>query len=243
MSVSGGLAIEGLRATVGAFILTVDLSLGPTEAVAVIGPNGAGKTTLLRALAGLLPIDGGRVTLGARVLDDAATDLHLPPQQRGVAVVFQDVRLFPKLDVRENVAFGPRSRGLPRRDAHAVADRHLADVGLATLAGRPSAGLSGGEAQRVGLARALATDPDLLLLDEPLAAVDVAARDELREVVRERITVLGRPALIVTHDPADALVLADRILVLEDGRVVQDASADEVRAHPASPWVARMLSD
>lgn len=237
------LRVEGLHAHVGAFTLSVDLRVAPDGTVAVIGPNGAGKTTLLRALAGLVPLDAGRVLLGDRVLEDPARDIALTPQQRGVAVVFQDVRLFPHLNVRENVAFGPRARGLPRRVARELADQHLAEVGLAEHAGRRIDGLSGGEAQRVGLARALATDPELLLLDEPLAAVDVAARDALRELVRTRLDALGRPALIVTHDPADAMVLADRVVVLEEGRVVQDASADEVRARPGSAWVARMLRD
>ena len=238
-----GLTVEGLRVTVGDFALRTDLRVGRGEVVAVVGPNGAGKTTLLRALAGLVPVAAGRVTLAGRLLDDAATGIHLPPQQRSVAVVFQDVRLFPRLDVRENVAFGPRARGVARHESYAIAERHLADVGLADLANRRVDGLSGGEAQRVGLARALATDPELLLLDEPLAAVDVAARDGLREVLRSRLAVLDRPALVVTHDPADALALANRVVVLEAGVVVQDARAEDVRARPASAWVARMLGD
>lgn len=238
-----GLEAEGMRVTVGGFTLALDLHVAPGEVVAVVGPNGAGKTTLLHALAGLAPLREGRVTLAGRVLDDAAAGVRRAPQQRRVALVFQDVRLFPRLDVRGNVAFGPRARGLGRREARLRADRHLADVGLSALADRPVAGLSGGEAQRVGLARALATDPSMLLLDEPLAAVDVAAREELRGLVRARLGALGRPALVVTHDPADALTLADRIVVLEGGRVVQDATPSRVREAPGSAWVARMLRD
>lgn len=238
-----GLEVAGLRVSFGSFTLAVDLSATADEVVAIVGPNGAGKTTLLRAIAGLVAPDAGRITLARRVLDDVQVGSHLPPQQRGVAVMFQDVRLFPRLDARANVAFGPRARGVARRAAEEIAQQRLADVGLATFAGRPTGGLSGGEAQRVGLARALATEPDLLLLDEPLAAVDVAARDGLRDVLRERLGTLARPALLVTHDPVDALALAGRVVVLEDGRVVQDAPAEEVRARPGSPWVARLLRD
>lgn len=236
-----GLVVEGMRIVRGGFTLALDLHVTPGEVVAVVGPNGAGKTTLLHALAGLAPPGEGRVTLDGRMLDDAAAGVRVAPQERRVAVVFQDVRLFPRLDVRDNVAFGPRARGAGRAEARVIADRHLADVGLSALADRPVAGLSGGEAQRVGLARALATDPSMLLLDEPLAAVDVAARDELRGLVRARLGALERPALVVTHDPADALALADRVVVLDGGRVVQDATPSRVREAPGSEWVARML--
>ena len=236
-----GLRVEGLRVTVETFTLEASVTVAGGEVVAIVGPNGAGKTTLLRALAGLKAPVAGRVTLDGRVLDDVAAGVHLPPQQRGVAVMFQDVRLFPQLDARDNVAFGPRSRGASRAGSRAVAEQRLAEVGVADLARRRPAELSGGQAQRVGLARALAVDPDLLLLDEPLAAVDVTARDGLRELLRERLAVLERPALIVTHDPVDALALAERIVVLDAGRVVQDAPAAEVRARPGSAWVARML--
>jgi molybdate transport system ATP-binding protein len=237
-----GLRVDGLRVEVGTFALEVSVAVAPGEVVAVVGPNGAGKTTLLRALAGLEVALAGRVTLGGRLLDDAASGVHIAPQQRGVAVMFQDVRLFPQLDARDNVAFGPRSRGASRAASRALADERLAEVGIPELARRRPAELSGGQAQRVGLARALAVEPDLLLLDEPLAAVDVAARGELRTLVRERLAALARPALIVTHDPSDALLIAERILVLDGGRVVQDASVAEVRARPGSRWVERMLA-
>ena len=182
------------------------------------------------------------MTLDADVLDDAGSGVHLPPQQRGVAMLFQDVRLFPHLDVRDNVGFGPRSRGASRAASRALAQRYLAEAGIADLARRGPAELSGGQAQRVGLARALAVEPDLLLLDEPLAAVDVAARDGLRQLLSERLAMLERPALIVTHDPVDAIELAGRVVVIDGGRVVQDAPAAEVRSRPASAWVARMLA-
>lgn len=237
----GGLGVAGLRVTLGTFTLSADVVVAAGEVVAVVGPNGAGKTTLLRALAGLAAPSSGRVVLAGRTLDDVDAGVRLPPQQRDVAVVFPDVRLFPHLDARSNVAFGPRARGAPRRVADAAAERLLAEVGAAPLARRRPGSFSGGEAQRVGLARALATDPALLLLDEPLAAVDVAARDGLRALLAERLAGFVRPALLVTHDPADALALADRIVVLEDGRVVQDAPSEDVRADPGSSWVARML--
>jgi molybdate transport system ATP-binding protein len=236
-----GLVVDGLRVELGAFTLAVSLAVADGEVVALVGPNGAGKTTLLRALAGLEPLAAGRVTLAGRVVDDVAGRVRLAPQPRHVAVMFQDVRLFPQLDVRDNVAFGPRARGASRAVSRAAAEQRLADVGIAGLARRRPAGLSGGEAQRVALARALAAEPDLLLLDEPLAAVDAGARDGLREVIGARLAGLDRPSLVVTHDPADALILAGRVVVLEEGRIVQDAPAAEVRERPGSAWVARML--
>jgi molybdate transport system ATP-binding protein len=239
--VSAGLRLDGVRVRRGAFALALDLAVAPGEVVAVVGPNGAGKTTLLRVVAGLAALDAGRVTLGGRVLEDAAAGVRLPPQARGAGVVFQDLRLLPHLRARDDVAFGPRARGVPRAEAAARAGEWLARVGLGDRGDDRPAELSGGQAQRVALARALASEPDLLLLDEPLAAVDVAARDGLRELLRTHLGAFAGPVLLVTHDPTEAVALGDRVVVVEGGTVTQAGVPAEVAAAPASDWVARML--
>jgi molybdate transport system ATP-binding protein len=232
--VAGALTADvGVR--LGALDLDVALHAGAEEVVAVVGPNGAGKTTLLRVLAGLIRPDRGRVTLGDLVLDG------LPPEQRPVAVVFQDAVLFPHLSALDNVAYGLRARGTNRGDARRRAGEWLERVGLdpGQAASRPAA-LSGGQAQRVALARALATEPALLLLDEPLSAVDVGAKAQLRRVLREQLATTPAVRLVVTHDPVDAMALADRLVVLEDGRVTQEGPLREVTTRPRSPWVAQL---
>ncbi|MGI8983861.1 MAG: sulfate/molybdate ABC transporter ATP-binding protein [Acidimicrobiales bacterium] len=225
----GGLAIE------------VAVRAATDEVVAVVGPNGAGKSTLLRALAGLARLDRGRVTLGDLVLNDVGAGVHVPPDRRPVAVVFQDAALFPHLSALDNVAYGLRARGTGRSAARRQAGDWLERVGIAAdQAGRRPSALSGGQAQRVALARALATEPRLLLLDEPLSAVDVAAKGQLRRVIREQLA--GSPAvrLVVTHDPVDAMALADTLVVVEDGRVTQEGPIAEVTTRPRSEWVARL---
>ena len=238
---SGGLHLEGVRVRRGGFALALDLAVAPGEVVAVVGPNGAGKTTLLRAVAGLARLDAGRVTLGERVLEDVATGRRATPQARRVGVVFQDLRLLPHLRIRDDVAFGLRARGAGRAEADAAAVAWLGRVGLVGREDARPAELSGGQAQRVALARALAADPDLLLLDEPLAAVDVAARDGLRALLRTHLGAFAGPVLLVTHDPAEAVALGDRVVVVEGGTVTQVGTPAEVAAAPASAWVARML--
>ena len=239
---SGALRLDGVRVRRGGFALALDLVVAPGEVVAVVGPNGAGKTTLLRAVAGLAALDAGRVMLGDRLLEDAAAGVRLPPQDRRAGVVFQDLRLLPHLRIRDDVAFGPRARGVPRVEAARRAGEWLARVGLGDRGDARPAELSGGQAQRVSLARALASEPDLLLLDEPLAAVDVAARDGLRELLRTHLGAFAGPVLLVTHDPAEAVALGDRVVVVEGGTVTQVGTTAEVAAAPASAWVARMLS-
>jgi len=235
----------GLQADVsvrrGAFTLTVAMAATPGDVVAVLGPNGAGKSTLLQALAGLVPLDAGRVSLDGRVLEDSATGRRELPQHRQVGMVFQDYRLFPHLSARDNVAFGPRSAGIGRAAARAEADRWLQHLGLAGLVDRRPAQLSGGQAQRVALARALCTRPRLLLLDEPLAALDVTTRNDVRGQLRAQLRAFSRPVLLVTHDPLEALVLASRLLVIENGRVVQDAPTAQVIRRPATGYVARLV--
>jgi molybdate transport system ATP-binding protein len=231
-----------LSAHSGTLTVTASLGVEAGRTVAVVGPNGAGKSTLLRALAGLVPLDRGRVELDGRLLDDTARGARLPPERRPIGVVFQDYLLFPHMSVLDNVAYGLRTRGRPRREARTVAQQWLERVGLPRDAAtvRP-ARLSGGQAQRVALARALAVAPALLLLDEPLAAVDAAARGELRRDLRRHLSEYGGVRILVTHDPVDALVLADRIVVLEGGQITQEGGAAEVAARPRSAWVAELV--
>ncbi|MDQ3574309.1 MAG: ABC transporter ATP-binding protein [Actinomycetota bacterium] len=220
------------------FELDVVITVGSGELVAVLGPNGAGKSMLLRALAGLVPLTAGRVTLDTEILEDTASGMCVPPEQRPVGVVFQDYRLFPYLSALDNVAFGLRCKGVPRTEARRRAQAWLGQVSLTDRAGAHPGQLSGGQSQRVALARALATEPALLLLDEPLSALDVTARGEARRELRRHLASYGGVRLLVTHDPLEALVLADRVVVLENGRVVQIGAPAEVAARPRSQWVA-----
>ncbi len=219
----------------GAFRLDVALSAAPGEVVALLGPNGAGKTTALRALAGLSPLDGGRLRLDG---EDLAP---LPAERRPVGVVFQDHLLFPHLSALDNVAFGLRCQGVPRREARAEAARWLERVGLAEHAAARPRRLSGGQSQRVALARALATRPRLLLLDEPLAALDARTRLETRATLRHHLEEFEAVAVLVTHDPLDAMVLADRLVVVEEGRVVQTGTPGQVARRPRTDYVARLV--
>ncbi|HEX2046969.1 MAG TPA: ABC transporter ATP-binding protein [Acidimicrobiales bacterium] len=236
MSLQAELALR-----LGPLHLSIDLQATPAEIVAVVGPNGAGKTTLLRALAGLVPIERGRVTLGDLVLDDTDRGIHLAPERRPVAVVFQDYLLFPHLSALDNVAYGLRARGTKRPEAREVAGQWLARVGLAGVGSARPGALSGGQAQRVALARALATGPSLLLLDEPLAAIDAAAKAELRRELRAQLAGSDGVRVLVTHDPVDAMAVGDRLVVLEGGRVTQQGPIAEVTARPRSPWVAALV--
>ncbi|MEH6376737.1 ABC transporter permease [Streptomyces sp. KLMMK] len=224
-----------LRTTVvGATNTTLNAPAGTT--IAVVGPNGAGKTTLLRALLGLTP----RAT---------ATPLHLgdkdmaeePPHRRRISWVPQEISLFPHLTALANTAYGLRAQGVPKAEAHRRARYWLNRLDVGALAHRKPASLSGGQAQRVALARALAARPRLLLLDEPLAALDQSARSAVRHTLRTHLADFPGVCLIVTHDPVEAVSLADHVLVLEDGATVQYATPAELTRHPRSPWVARML--
>jgi molybdate transport system ATP-binding protein len=225
----------------GSFELRLALAAEPGQVVGVLGPNGAGKSSLLRALAGLTPIDSGHISVGGVPLDRPATGTFVTPERRRVGLVFQSYRLFPHLDVRDNVAFAPRSHGASRQRSRVMAQPWLERLDLLELADRRPAELSGGEAQRVALARALAADPALLLLDEPLAALDAQTRLDMRSQLRRYVADFTGPALLVTHDPLDAMVLADRLVVLESGRVVQDATPAIVARRPATQYVARLM--
>jgi molybdate transport system ATP-binding protein len=221
--------------------LTVDLQLDVAEGevLAVLGPNGAGKSTLLRVLAGLLAPDTGRVTVDGDVWDD--TGVHVPPHRRRVGMVFQDYLLFPHLSALENVAFGLRTRGVRPVEARRRAADWLARVGLADLGSQRPGQLSGGQAQRAALARALATDPALLLLDEPLSALDARTRLTVRAELRRHLAAFAGSTVLVSHDPVDAMALADRVVVVEDGRVVQEGTPADVARRPRTDYVARLV--
>ena len=223
-----------MRAQIVTDRITASLSAAPGEVVAVIGPNGAGKTTLLRALAGLQAATG--------VLEiDGRDVLALPAHARGVGWVPQDRVLFAHLSALDNVAFGLRARGLGRGAARESAADWLQRLGIAELAARRPAELSGGQAARVALARALAPAPQLVLLDEPLAALDADARDDVRRLLRRTLSGGDAPVLVVTHDPVDVVALADRVVVLEQGVVVQDGTPAELARRPRTTWLAGLL--
>jgi molybdate transport system ATP-binding protein len=219
-----------------AFRLDIALAAAPGDVVALLGPNGAGKSTALRALAGLTPLsDGGRIRL------DGADLGRTPPEARPVGVVFQDYLLFPHLSALDNVAFGPRCQGVPKAAARERAARWLERMGLAEHAAAKPRRLSGGQAQRVALARALATHPRLLLLDEPLAALDARTRLDVRSQLRRHLSDFEAVAVLVTHDPLDAMVLADRLVVVEHGRVVQEGTPSDIARHPRTDYIAQLV--
>jgi molybdate transport system permease protein len=230
-------AALAVRASVPGRGLDVDLAVAPGEVVAVLGENGAGKSTLLQAVAGLLPASELR---DARVTVDGTDVTHQPPRRRRVAWLSQRPLLFEHLSVVGNVAFGPRARGERPARARATALGALHRVGAGELTGRAATTLSGGQAQRVSLARALATDPRVLLLDEPLASLDVGVAQHVRTALHEAQRARPRTTLLVTHDLLDVLVLADRAVVLEGGRVVEDGPAAEVVTRPRSRFAARL---
>ncbi len=229
-----------VQVRIGSLDLDVSLDVAPGELVAVLGPNGAGKTTLLRALAGLQPIDQGRIAIDTSVMDDGA-DVFVEPEGRPIGVVFQQYMLFEHMSVLENVAFGLRARGVPKAVARQRAHEWLDRVGLDSYASQPPRALSGGQAQRAGLARALVTDPRLLLLDEPLAALDAGTRAMVRRDLRHHLSSFDGMRLLVTHDPIDVYALADRVAILEHGRIVQMGTLAEVAAHPRSRYVADLV--
>ncbi|MFE2039348.1 ABC transporter ATP-binding protein [Streptomyces sp. NPDC059477] len=219
----------------GAFRLDVTLTAAPGDVVALLGPNGAGKTTALRALAGLVPLSGGHLRLDGRELD------RTPPESRPVGVVFQDYLLFPHLSALDNVAFGPRCHGVGKAEARARAAELLRRMDLADHTGKKPRKLSGGQAQRVALARALATQPRLLLLDEPLAALDARTRLDVRAQLRGHLADFEAVAVLVTHDPLDAMVLADHLIVIEDGGIVQQGAPRDIARHPRTDYIAHLV--
>lgn len=220
------------------FRLDLGLAISPGQTVALLGPNGAGKSTVVAALAGLIALDRGRIVVGSAVLDDPEQGVFVPPEHRSIGVVFQDYLLFPHLDVLDNIGFGLRSRGAGRDESRARAAVWVETMGLRGLGHARPAQLSGGQAQRVALARALVTGPELLLLDEPLSALDVTTRTRLRRALADHLAAFAGPRLLITHDPDEAFLLADEVHVIESGRISQVGTADDIRLRPRTPYVA-----
>ena len=230
-----------IRVTLAPFEEQLDLAIGDGEVVAVLGPNGSGKTTLLRTLAGIQPLSSGRISLDGTIVDDPSLGILVAPGLRSCGLVFQDHLLFPHLNVLDNVAFGPRSRGMTKSHATERARHWLARLSVSELAtSRPST-LSGGQSQRVALARALATEPRLLLLDEPTAALDATQRGLVRSELRSHLGTFGGACIIVTHDPLEAATVADRLVILEAGRLVQSGSFAAIYRRPRTAFVAELM--
>lgn len=225
----------------GSLDLRARLEVAPGETVAVLGPNGAGKSTLLGALAGLVAVDEGSVVLDGVVLEDTRAASFVPPERRPIGVVFQDYFLFPHMTAAENIAFGLRCRGIKRSVARQEAESWLRRIDMAEYATSKPRGLSGGQAQRVALARALIVKPRLLLLDEPLAALDASTRAATRRDLRRLLSEYDGVRILVTHDPIEAAALSDRLVVLEGGRIVQSGSPADIRAHPRSRYIADLV--
>ncbi len=243
MSASHEAPDGGLHASLGVaqsadFDLAAQLSIPAGTTAALLGPNGAGKSTAVDAIAGLRALDRGRIELDGRVLDDPASDIFVPAADRRIGVVFQDHLLFDHMSVLDNVAFGLRARGMSRAEATEQSRGWVERVGLAGLHDRRPRELSGGQAQRVALARALAPDPDLLLLDEPLSALDVTTRASLRRTLAQHLEEFAGPRLVITHDPTEAFLLADEVHVLEGGRITQVGTSDDIRLRPTTPYAA-----
>jgi ABC-type Fe3+/spermidine/putrescine transport system ATPase subunit len=237
------LEIEVLRKRFGAqeVLKGVDLTVGSGERLVLLGPSGCGKTTLLNLLAGLLTADGGRIRCQGEVLDEPATRTHLPMQRRGFAMVFQDFALWPHMTVEENVAFGLRVQGIPREKRRTRVGEVLEMVQMSAFGHRRPGQLSGGQKQRVSIARALAVEPRLLLLDEPLSALDARLREDLKGELSRLLRETGVTAVYVTHDQAEAFALGDRIALMNGGRLVQVGTPRQVYAEPASTFAATFL--
>ena len=236
---------KGLDAAItarrGEFEVHAELRVRPGQVLALLGPNGAGKSTLLRVLGGLTPLTAGYVRLDGRILDDAAEGVRVPVAERRLGTVFQDGLLFPHLTVLDNVAFGPRHTGRSRREARALAADWLDRTELTEFSDRRPSALSGGQQQRVAVTRALATDPDLVLLDEPMSALDASAAVTVRRFLGRHLASVSAPSVLVTHQALDALALADHVLVVEDGVVVQEGPPSDVARRPRSSHVAALM--
>ncbi|MCY4036796.1 MAG: ABC transporter ATP-binding protein [bacterium] len=226
-----------IQTAAGGFAIRAAFDVPAGSCTAVVGPNGAGKTTLIHALAGLIPLERGRIVLAGQVVDDPARRRRVPPEHRPIALHSQHNLLFPHLSAADNVAFGPRCSGLSARAARRRAEEWLDKLGLAEAADLRPAQLSGGQAQRVGLARAAACQPEVLLLDESLAALDAEARTDVRHLLAD----IAATRVLITHDPVEARLLADQLLVMEGGQITQAGPPEEVTANPRTPWTAGLL--
>jgi molybdate transport system ATP-binding protein len=240
MSTGGPLVVD-VTVRRAEFTVRAALEASRGETVALLGPNGSGKSTVVAAIAGLLPLEAGRIALGDLVLDDTAVGMSVPPEQRPIGVVFQDLLLFPHLSAVENTAFPLRARGTAREPARARAVQMLERLDVGKRATARPRDLSGGEAQRVALARALVADPVLLLLDEPLSALDVGSRARARDLLKHELARFDGVRILVTHDPTEASTLADRLVLLEEGRVTQIGSPEEIRTAPRSRYAADLV--
>lgn len=229
----------GLRR--GEFVLDLAFSAPSGQVLALLGSNGAGKSTALAAMAGLLPLDRGELIVDDRILERAATRIRLPPQAREVGMLFQGLALFESMTVLDNVAYGPRARGLAKASARAQAHAWLTRFGVAHLADRRPDQLSGGQAQAVALARALIVSPRLLLLDEPLASLDAENRLEAHAVLCQTLHEFEGVSVIVTHELGDALHLADHVLVVEAGKRVQEGTPQQILERPATAHLRAMV--
>ncbi len=236
MTLSAQLSLQ-----LGTLDLDVDLQVEPGELLALLGPNGAGKSTVLRCVGGLAPIDSGRIAVDDIVVDEPATGTFIEPEGRPIGFVFQNYLLFENMTVLENVAYGLRARKTPKGEARRAAREWIDRVGLSEYADQRPRSLSGGQAQRAALARALAINPRLLLLDEPLAALDAGTRSSVRRDLRRHLETFEGMRILVTHDPVDAYALADRVAILDAGRIVQVGTFAEVTAHPRSRYVADLV--
>ena len=235
-----GLSFDGVSHRYGPVVAAdrVSFAAEPGEILCLLGPSGCGKSTLLRLAAGLEELQAGSIAIGGRTVAATGIRPQVPPEARGVGLVFQDYALFPHLTVVENVRYGLPGGG---REGGARARRLLADLGMTELAGRYPHALSGGQQQRVALLRALAPEPPVMLLDEPFSTLDEHLRHEVRMETMSLLAGSGAVTVLVTHAAEEAMLLADRILVMKDGRIVQDASPADVYAHPADLFTARLF--
>lgn len=234
---------NGLRAQIAidrrdGFRLAADIRVENGSTVALIGPNGAGKSTIVDALAGLMPIDSGVIELNGTMFDAPDAGVFVEPKDRRVGVMFQDGVLFPHLSVRANVAFGLQSRGVGAPDIARRVDEWLDRLDLRSLADRMPDQISGGESRRVSLARAVVTEPDLLILDEPLESLDVSTRSGVRRSIASYLAQYQGPTLLITHDPTEAMLLGDEICVLEGGTITHSGPPHTIRMHPKTPYAA-----